>query len=291
MDATRAPDLVLTGATGRLGRRVAERMAARHRPMRLLVRDPARAPDLEGAQVVAAAYEDRPAAVAALTGAATLFMVSAEESSDRVAVHQSLVDAAVEAGVQHVIYLSFIAAAPMSTITLGRDHWHTEQSIRAAGLSHTFLRDNMYADFLPMLAGDDGVVRGPAADGRVAAVTLDDVADAATAVLLDPTAHIGATYGLTGPEALGLADVAEVLTRVTGHPTSYHVETLDEAYASRARYGAPAWQVEAWVSTYTAIAEGEFATVTDDVRRLTGHPATTLEQLLEQSATSTLEPG
>ena len=113
---------------------VARQLAARQRPVRLLVRDPTRAPDLPGAQVVAATYEDRPAAVAALSGARTLFMVSAGESADRVAVHRSLVDAAVEAGVGHVVYLSFIGAAPDSTFTLGRDHCGVQPMAAAAQL-------------------------------------------------------------------------------------------------------------------------------------------------------------
>lgn len=70
---------------------------------------------------------------------------------------------------------------------------------------------------------------------------------------------------------------------MTGRPTRYHAETVEEAYASRARYGAPGWQVDAWVSTYTAIAAGELATVSDAVPRLTGHPATGLRELLSRS--------
>jgi uncharacterized protein YbjT (DUF2867 family) len=152
--------------------------------------------------------------------------------------------------------------------------------VALAGVGFTFLRDNLYADFLPYLAGTDGVIRGPAGDGRVAAVAQDDIADAAVAVLRDPAAHVGATYELTGPAALTLTDVAAVLARSTGRPVRYEAETLEQAYASRASYGAPPWQVDAWVSTYTAIAAGELDTVTDDVARLTGHPATSLADLL-----------
>lgn len=117
-----------------------------------------------------------------------------------------------------------------------------------------------------------------------AAVTQGDIADAAAAVLLDPAPQAGATYSLTGPEALSLDDVAAVLTAELGRPVTYQRETIDEAYASRAGYGAPDWQVDAWVSTYTAIANGEFATVTDDVRRVTGHQATSLGELLRGGA-------
>ena len=92
--------------------------------------------------------------------------------------------------------------------------------------------------------------------------------------------HAGFTYNLTGPKDISLARAAEVLTRATGRTVTYHDETLEEAYSSRASYGAPAWLVKAWVSTYTAIAAGELAGVTEDVAAVTGHPATPLAQVL-----------
>jgi uncharacterized protein YbjT (DUF2867 family) len=87
-------------------------------------------------------------------------------------------------------------------------------------------------------------------------------------------------YELSGPEAFTLSEAAETLTRATGRRVTFHDERIEEAYASRAPYGAPPWQVEAWVSTYTAIAAGELAHVSDDVERLTGRPPLSLERLL-----------
>ena len=272
--------IAVTGSTGRLGGRVARRLADAGVPQRLLVRDPARAPQLPGASVARAPYADGDAVRAALDGIATVLMVSASETPDRVDQHRAFVDAAAAAGVEHLVYVSFYGAAPDATFTLARDHWATEEHVRASGLAHTFLRDDLYADFAVHLVGEDGVIRGPAGDGRVAMVAQDDIADAAVAVLTDAAAHAGATYDLTGPEALTLAEVAEVLTAVTGRTVGYLAETVEEAYASRASYGAPAWQVDAWVSTYTAIAAGEMAGVSSAVTDLTGHPARTLEQVL-----------
>jgi uncharacterized protein YbjT (DUF2867 family) len=272
--------LGITGSTGRLGGRIARRLAAAGVPQRLLVRDPARAPQLPGSTVAAASYEDGTAVREALAGLTTVFMVSAAEHPDRVGQHRSFIDAAADAGVQHLVYVSFLGAAPEATFTLARDHWATEEHIRARGLRATFLRDSLYADFFPFLTGEDGVIRGPAGDGRVAAVAQDDVADAAIAVLRDPAAHAGASYDLTGPEALTLTEVAETISAVTGRPVSYVAETLEQAYASRTAYGAPDWQVDAWVSTYTAIAAGELATVSSAVPDLTGHPARTLADVL-----------
>jgi uncharacterized protein YbjT (DUF2867 family) len=210
--------------------------------------------------------------------------VSASEDENRVRQHRTFVDAAVAAGVQHLVYTSFYGAAPDATFTHARDHAATEDHLRASGVSWTFLRNNLYADFLPGLVGADGVIRGPAKIGRVSAVTQDDLAEVAATVLLDPAGHAGATYDLTGPEALTLAEVARIITDVTGRPARYHDETLEEAYASRASYGAPGWLVDAWISTYTAIAAGELAGVSTAVADLTGRPATRFEQHLRASA-------
>lgn len=213
-------------------------------------------------------------------------MVSASESPNRLEEHFAFVEGAVRAGVEHLVYISFSGAAPDCTFTLGRDHYATEQRIRARGLRFTFLRDNLYADFFPAMVGDDGVIRGPAAGGRVAAVAQDDIADAAAAVLVAPTDHADATYTLTGPEALTLDEVAAIISAATSRDVSYHPETVAEAYESRAVYGAPDWQVDAWVSTYTAIAAGELAEVTTDVARLSGHPATSLAELLRRGGSA-----
>lgn len=276
--------LAITGSTGNIGGRVAQVLAEQGVPMRLLVRDPQRAPDLPGCTVVQASYGDRDASREALEGVDHVLMVSAAETEDRVDEHRTFVDAAAQAGVDHVIYTSFVGAAPDATFTLARDHWHTEQHLERSGMHWTFLRDSLYADFLPMLVGDDGVIRGPAADGRVALVAQDDVADAALAVLLDPGAHERAVYELTGPEALSLEEAAAILSEVSGRPARYEPETLGEAYASRASYAAPGWQVDAWVSTYAAIGAGELATVSRDVERLTGHPASPLVEVLRRAA-------
>ena len=274
------PSLAVTGATGALGGLVARDLANRGVPQRLVVRSPERAPALVGAHAVAAAYRDQAAAERALDGVQTLFMVSASESADRLHEHRTFVDAAADAGVQHVVYTSFYGAAPDCTFTLGRDHFATEEHIRSRGLEYTFLRDSLYLDFLPMVVGEDGVIRGPAGDGRLAAVARQDVADVAVAVLLDPESHRGATYDLTGPESLSFSEVASILTEATGREVTYHDETDEEAYASRRRWDAPQWQYDAWVSTYTAVRAGEIETVTDDVRRITGHDPMGLRDLL-----------
>ena len=271
--------LAVTGSTGHLGGRVAARLAPA--VDRLVVRDASRAPHLPGGpEVVEAAYDDAAAAERALRGVDVLFMVSAAESPVRRAQHRTFVEAAARAGVRHLVYTSFAGAAPDAIFTLGRDHHDAEEAIRASGMAWTLLRDSFYADFFPMFAGEDGVVRGPAGTGRVSAVARADVADVAVEVLRDPDRHVGQTYTLTGPEAFTVAQACERMTVALGRPFSYHEETVEEAYASRRRWTEEQWQLDAWVSTYLAIASDRLADVSPDVERVTGHPPRTLEQSL-----------
>ena len=240
-------------------------------------------PDRAGAEVaeVPAGYADGEGMRRALEGVETLFLVSASEDPDRVSLHRSAIDAAAAAGVARVVYTSFVAAAPDTTFTFGRDHFHTEEHLKASGMAWTMLRDSIYLDYVPFFASAEGVIRGPAGDGRAAAVARDDVSEAAAAVLLDER-HAGAAYELTGPEAITLDEAAEILTRVTGREVTYVRETLEEARASRAPSGAPDWEIEGWVTSYAAIAEGDLDVVSGAVAELTGHAPMALPEFLER---------
>ncbi|KAI9013539.1 hypothetical protein DFJ74DRAFT_709992 [Hyaloraphidium curvatum] len=276
----------VTGVTGRLGSRVARALAAAGLPLRLLGRDPAKLPDLPGAvpcEKAAAPYADRDACTVALKGVGTLLMVSAHEGENRVAEHRAFVEAAAAAGVKHIVYTSFFGAAPDAIFLLARDHYATEEIIKAKIPSWTFLRNNIYADLLAGYA-DDGVIRGPAGDGKFAPVAIDDCADCLAAVLKDPAAHAGKTYSLTGPDEISMADLAKLLTEITGKPVKYVEETMAEAKASRAKYGAPDWLVDAWISTYTAIAAGEDWPANGTVEELLGRKPISVREAIEAQA-------
>jgi len=272
--------LAITGSTGHVGRLVATQLGDLD-PL-LVVRDASRAP--AGFRTAQTTYGERSRSAAVLAGMDVLFMVSASESPTRRGEHRSFIAAAADAGVGHIVYTSFFGADPRAVFTLGRDHADAEAAVRESGMRFTFLRDNFYSDLLPHFADESGVIRGPAGDGRVAAVARADVADVASAVLRDPAAHVDTTYELTGPEALTLDEVAARAGAALGASLRYERETLADAYASRRRWSEEQWQLDAWVSTYTAIADGEVARVTDDVARVAGHPARSIEDALASRA-------
>lgn len=266
---TSASPIAITGSTGQLGGRVATRLAAPGYHQRLLVRNPARAPQLPGAEVARASYENGQSMRAALNGVQTLFLVSGYERG-RLEQHYSAIDAAVAAGVERIVYTSFLAAAPQATFTHAREHFLTEQRIRSSGLRYTFLRPSFYLDKAPGWFSSEGLIRGPAGNGTIAWVSRDDLADVTVAVLTG-TGHDGASYDITGPHALTLSEAAKQFSHVTGLLASYQPETLEEARASRARFNPSEWELEAWVSTYLAIATGEMSVVSHTVQALTGH--------------------
>ena len=279
--------IAVTGATGALGRRVVDRLADRDDVrLRLVVRDAARAPHVAGGEVVAvpAGYADGPGLTAALAGVHTLYLVSAAEAEDRLQQHRTAVAAAAAAGVQRVVYTSFLGAAPDAVFTLARQHAATEEALAATGVRTTVLRHAMYADFVPFFAVlEDGqaVIAAPADDGRASFVSRDDLADVAAAVLLDDSPALdGGVLDVTGPEALSLGDAAAVLTEVTGLPAVYRRQTVEEAWATRRPSGHPDWEIEGWVTSYRAIAAGELSRVSDVVPTLTGHPARTVAEHL-----------
>jgi len=305
--------IAVTGATGELGGRVAARLAKLGIEQRLIVRDPGRAPNLPKAQVVqASSYADAVAIGRALHGVETLFIIPAEDlmgvmaksaannkpvpSYDRVHQHIALVAAAGAVGVLNIVYVSFINAEKDATFILGRDHFHTEEYIRSTGIPFTFLRMSLYMDKAPLHVSHDYVIRGPAGEGRVAWVTRDDIADVAVAVLTGG-GHSGHTYDVTGPEALTLAETAEILSSVTGRKISYQAQTPHEArtllnssrldkWVEERRAltgkGIHEYELEVWISHYLQIATGEAAIVSDTVPRLTGHQAQSLADYLDE---------
>ena len=269
----------VTGATGEVGGRVARRLAELGRSQRLVVRDPSRAPELERADVAQGSYDDDESIRQALAGVNTLFFVSAHEILDRVGLHVTAIDAAVEAGVERIVYLSFMAAAPNATFTFARDHFHTEQYIKATGVAWTFLRSSLYLDFMPYFAGEEGRHPRPRR-GR----TLRTGLARRHRRRGGRRAHRRRTRRRDvrhdGPRGRSRSSRSpRHLSRAAGRQVVYVDETLEEARASRSGYGAPEWEVEGWVTSYAAVATGEMDIVSDAVATLSGPRSTVARRL------------
>ena len=145
------------------------------------------------------------------------------------------------------------------------------------------MRGNAYMDVLPWIVGSDGIIRGPAGDGRIAAVTRDDAADVAVSVLLGE-GHSGATYDVPGPESLTMHGGLRRFSRGPPAETSPIARRRSrKAYEARgARYGAPGWELEGWVTSLAGVATGELDMVGDAVLSLAGHAPMTFCEFLRR---------
>jgi uncharacterized protein YbjT (DUF2867 family) len=273
--------IVVTGATGHVGRLTAEELARRGESLRLVVRDPARAPQLPGAEVVQADYGDPDALGAALHEGDRVFMVSVHEGpARRLPLHRSFVEAAARSGVARVVYLSFVNAGPHSLFLHARAHGATEDMLAQSGLAYTAMRNGMYADEIPGWFDAEGVAREPVGDGRISFSYRPELAEAIAVVLTEP-GHDETAYDIVG-EPVGLDELARVASALTGRAYRYEPSPREEWEARWQARGREGWQIEAGLTSFDAQRAGEFDVVSDDFRRLTGRDPLTVAELVER---------
>lgn len=288
--------ILVTAANGQLGGRIARCILSMlEDPSRLAVsvRDAATASRLaaRGADVRQADFDLPETLAAAFRGVVRLVLIpSPAPAAERIRQHRNVIAAAREAGVGHIVFLSFLIAESDPRFPYGAIFEDTEAVIRSSGLGFTFLRDSQYADnllrFVPR-GGEAGRIALPAGAGRVAFVSRNDIARAVAAVTLGH-GHEGETYELTGPRALGFAEVAAILSSMHGTEVVYEDLAVDDFVAEMEAAGFPPYLIEGSIGMYTLTAEGRFDTVSDAIPDLTGGSAESLEDFLLRAKDSGL---
>ncbi len=260
--------LLITGASGRIGRRTAELLAGSGAHLRLMTRTPGQAPEFPQAEIIYGDFAQPPTLDAAFAGVSTALIVSGSaEPGARAELHRNAFQAAARARVRHVIYLSLVGSAPDSKYPFSRDHYQSEQFLRETGVPFTVLRNAFYMDMFPGMFDAAGVMRGPADGGKGAFVSREDCARVAAAALSSPP---GGIHEITGPEAMDLAEVARRFSRLVGGKLLYEEETAEAGREWRTRLNEPHWRVELSLGWFQAIAAGELERPTDAVLRFTG---------------------
>lgn len=281
--------IVVTGASGKLGRAIVDELTARvpAHGVGVSVRDPSLVADLAGrdVRVRRGDYTDSESLAHAFEGASQLLMVSSNARAtggDALAQHCAAIDAARRAGVQRIVYTSHMGASASSAFPPMHDHAATEAMLASCGVAWTALRNGFYASTVPALIGEaatSGVLAAPR-DGKVAWTTHRDLAAAAAAILLADGGIDGPTPPLTAAAALDLDDVAAILAQLYGRAVERRVTTDDDTAAAMTARGMPAAAVTITLGLYRAARDGEFAQVDPMLATLIGRTPTRLREVL-----------
>ena len=262
--------IVVTGATGNVGSELVEQLNLLDVPMRALVRDPARAGEVVGPEIELVTGDlERPESLdAALAGAERMFLLCSS-CREQVELETVAIDAAVRAGLSHVVKLSMFGADPRSPVPSRRWHGEVEQRLERSGIAYTHLRPTFFMQVTRGMLAPDGALYLPVGEGRIGWIDVRDVASAAVRVLTDE-GHERRAYALTGPESLTFREVADTLSAATGLDVDYVDVPADTAREGMLSAGMPTWQVEASLALLTLIGEGGLDVTSDDYERIVG---------------------
>jgi NAD(P)H dehydrogenase (quinone) len=276
--------IIVTGATGHLGRLAVESLLKRGVPAEHIVATGRKVDKIDdlaarGVQVRHIDF-DRPETLgAAFAGASHLLLVSGSELGQRVPQHRNAVDAAKAAGVGLIVYTS-APRADTTPMLLAAEHRITEELVRASGLPFVLLRNDwyleVYTEQIPNYLAQGEIV-GSAGEGRVSAAARADYAEAA-AVVLTTEGHEGKVYELAGDESFTQAELAAEVSRQSGKPVTYRNVPIEETKARLLGFGLPEEAATVIADIDRAVAAGELYVTTGDLGRLIGRPPTPLSQ-------------
>jgi uncharacterized protein YbjT (DUF2867 family) len=282
---TNTMPVLVTGATGNTGSALLTRLAKRGTTVRAMVRQQSDAAKLpEGVTAVVADFDDAESLAAALHGIGRAYLVT--PSSEQAQAQQlRFADLAVQAGVQHLVVLSQLAAAEHSPVRFLRYHAAVERHVQNLGIDYTFLRPNLYFQGLLAFSGSivaDNRFYAPIGEARVSAVDVRDIAAVAAAALTE-TGHERQTYTLTGPTALTHTEIAAALSTALGRAITF-VDVSPDAFARSLEGNLPPWQIAGLLEDYAHYGRGEAATITPIIEQVTGEPPTDLARFAHDYA-------
>jgi len=286
--------IAVTGASGKLGGAtigyLLERKVA---PSSIIaiVRDPAKVMELaaRGVEIRRGDYNDPASLENALRGVDRLAFISSSSLGDeRLLQHGNVVKAARATRVGHIFYTSVIKPAAQAHFAASPGHFHTEAMIRDSGITHTFFRNNLYMDLVPLMFGGalaSGKLAHNGGNGRIGFIARQDVATALAAALTTD-GHDGRAYAITAPRSYGLADIAAALGKSSGKTIVYQALSSDEFRAQLDATPLPPPVINMTVALGDAIRAGEFDAAASDVEPLLGRAPVTLDTFLGKSPSS-----
>jgi len=282
--------IVVTGATGQLGRHVLEALLERGVPAEEIVaagRSVGKLSDFaeRGVQVKPMDYADAGSVAATLNGARRVLLISGSEVGQRVQQHRTVIEAAKAEGVELLAYTS-IANADTTAMLLAEEHKATEALLRESGVPFVLLRNGWYLEnYTEQLPGTlaQGALAGSAGEGKVSGAARADYAHAAAAVLV-ADGQAGKVYELGGDDAFSMADLAAEISAATGKAVTYKDLPAEEYVGVLTGVGVPEAFAEILADSDLGIARGDLLVSTGDLRRLIGRPTTSLGQAVRSAA-------
>jgi uncharacterized protein YbjT (DUF2867 family) len=274
---------LVVGATGTVGSALIAELARREVPVIAATRDPSRQTFPSGIEAVAFDYADPVSMDRALAGVDAMFVLAPPGMEGQAERWRNLFARAVASGVHHVVLMTAKGAGDDTP------HGQGEAALKASGLRWTLLRPTFFAQNFATYSGEsirrDGAFYYPAGDGRAAFVDVRDIAAVAAHVLVNPASHEGQSYELTGPQALAMGDVAEVLGRVSGRSIRY-VDPGEDGYRSALEsHGLSPALAGMFTYLYAVVVKNGWAAGTsDDIAKVLGRAPTTFEQFARDHA-------
>jgi uncharacterized protein YbjT (DUF2867 family) len=276
--------IIVTGATGNIGRELIKLLAATKTSARAVTREPAKLNDA-GIPVVQGDFSDPASLDRAFEGANHLFLL-ASNSPDQVKQECNAIEAAKRANFHHIVKLSALGAAPTSPVQLGRWHAEAEVALKGSGIGWTILQpqffcQNMLGNLATIKA--EGAIYGSFGDGKLAFVDVRDIATVAFATLTQP-GYMGRTLVLTGGHAYTYAEAAELIGKAAGKPVRYVDVPAEPMLANLKGAGLPEWYARDLIALMTFVRSGAAGDVTPTVQETTRKPARTLEDFVRDHA-------
>jgi uncharacterized protein YbjT (DUF2867 family) len=282
--------ILITGASGTNGREIVKLLTQQGLPVRVLLRDPAKAAGLDGVEVVLGDFDDPSSLETALTGVEKALLLP--PFHPKIVEYQTnFINAAKKVGTSYIVKFSAFGADPNSPIVLGRWHGEGEKLLAESGIPFTSLQPNGFMQNLftsaSTIAGQ-GVFYQPAADALISHVDARDIAVVAAKVLTE-SGHEGKSYVITGPEALSFYQIAEKLSTVLGKPITYVPVTPEDFKQSLLGFGQPEWAIDALNELFDIYRLGYASTVTDVIQTVGQKTPNTFEQFVRDYASSFVE--
>lgn len=285
---THSPIILVTGATGTVGRQVAASLARAGARVRAAVRNPAAAEDLRdaGVELVAFDFEDAASVRTAVDGVGRIFLLT-PFVQDSGALVRAVVGAAKDAGVEFILRMSALGADPQSDFALARDHGQAENLVKDSGIDWAVLQPTFFMDNVVHYGGAtiarDGALYGAAGEGRAAYVSTGDIADVAAAILQAPTEHRGQTYVVTGAKAHSDAELAAAVSEALAKPVRAIALSPEQQREGLLGMGTPPWMVDALVGLESVKRNGWAAGTTSVVSDVLGRAPESLTAFLQRN--------